>query len=73
MKTRIEIIDNREITVLSADEGMEFIRKHDKLSMGAEIWLGIDYSTGVAREDRPDYYEEVAIEEQIQTTNSLIE
>lgn len=38
---------------------MVFRRIHDGLIMGDEIELGIDYSTGEAREDKPEYYEEI--------------
>lgn len=48
-----------------ADEGMTFKRKHDGFIMGQEIALGIDYSTGVARVDKPEYYEQIRDESAI--------
>lgn len=36
-----------------------FRRIHDGFIMGKEIVLGKDYSTGIEREDLPEYYEEV--------------
>ena len=48
--------ENNRIT---ASEGMTFVRIHDGFEMGKEIYLGIDYSTGEPREDKPEYYEEV--------------
>jgi hypothetical protein len=42
-----------------AQPGNIFRRIHDKFIMGIEINLGYDYSTGVPREDLPEYYEEI--------------
>jgi len=39
--------------------GNIFRRIHDGMSMGEEIYLGIDYSTGTPRLDLPEYYEEI--------------
>ena len=50
---------------LTADEGKTFIRIHDGYDMGSGIQLGIDTSTGEAREDKVEYYEEVDIPEEI--------
>jgi hypothetical protein len=36
-----------------------FKRIHDGFIMGTEILLGKDYSTGVERDDLPEYYEEI--------------
>jgi hypothetical protein len=47
--------------IITASEGMTFVRLHDGFEMGEEIYLGIDFSTGEPREDRPDFYKEVAI------------
>ena len=49
------IQENNKIT---ASEGMTFVRIHDGFEMGEEIYLGIDYSTGEPREDKPEYYRE---------------
>jgi hypothetical protein len=59
MTTEIVNIHNRDITVIRADEGKVFRRKHDGFVMGNEIFLGNDYSTGTARQDLPEYYEEI--------------
>lgn len=59
MTTEIVNIYNRDVTVMRADEGKVFRRKHDGFIMGNEIFLGNDYSTGTARQDLPEYYEEI--------------
>ena len=59
MTTEIVNINNQDVTVMRADEGKVFRRKHDGFIMGNEIFLGIDYSTGTARQDLPEYYEEI--------------
>lgn len=46
-----------------ASEGKIFKRLSDNRIAGTEICLGIDYSTGVPREDLPEYYEEVELTE----------
>ena len=50
---------------LIADEGKTFIRIHDGYDMGNGIQLGIDMSTGVPREDKVEYYEEVDAPEDV--------
>lgn len=40
-----------------ASEGKVYRRVHDGFIMGAEIFLGVDFSTGTPREDREEYYE----------------
>ena len=45
---------------IEAKEGFTFKRIHDGFIMGEIIYLGIDYSTGEPREDKAEYYEEVA-------------
>lgn len=46
-----------------ADEGKIFVRIHDNFKMSNEITLGYDYSTGVKREDKAEYYrQEIAPE-----------
>ena len=45
---------------IEAKEGFTFKRTHDGFIMGKIIYLGIDYSTGEPREDKAEYYEEVA-------------
>ena len=44
---------------IKAQTGKVFRRIHDGFVMGNEIYLGIDYSTGEPREDKPEYYEEI--------------
>jgi len=51
---------------IKATEGKTFKRIHDGFIMGSEIALGIDYSTGTPREDKPEYYEEA---EEIKSVN----
>ena len=43
---------------ITAESGYTFVRIHDGFEMGEEIYLGIDYSTGEPREDKPEYYRE---------------
>lgn len=44
-----------------AEEGKIFVRIHDNFRMSDKITLGYDYSTGVKREDKEEYYrQEVA-------------
>ncbi len=45
--------------IITAEKGKVFRRIHDEVLMGDTIDLGIDYSTGEAREDLPEYYEEI--------------
>lgn len=59
MTIKIVNIYNRKITVIRADEGKVFRRKHDGFIMGNEIFLGKDYSLGYERKDLPEYYEEI--------------
>ena len=51
----------QENNIIIASEGMTFVRIHDGFEMGDEIYLGIDYSTGEPREDKPEYYKEQSI------------
>ena len=44
---------------ITAQEGKVFRRIIDGLIFGSEIYLGVDYSTGTAREDKAEYYEEI--------------
>jgi hypothetical protein len=45
---------------IEAKEGFTFKRIHGGFMMRKIIYLGIDYSTGEPREDKPEYYEEAA-------------
>lgn len=47
------------MNVIKAEEGKIYRRKHDQMLFGDTIYLGIDYSTGVAREDLEEYYEQI--------------
>ncbi len=48
---------------ITAQDGYIFVRIHDGFKMSNEIVLGYDYSTGVKREDKEEYYrQEVAPE-----------
>lgn len=51
MTTEIVKIYNQDVTVIRADEGKVFRRKHDGFIMGNEIFLGNDYSLGYERVD----------------------
>ncbi len=64
MTIEIVNINNRDTTVIRADEGKVFRRKHDGLIMGNEIFLGNDYSLGYERVDLPEYYEEIEVPEE---------
>jgi hypothetical protein len=56
-----------DIEKIIAEEGMVFQRIHDSMMFGNEIYLGIDYSTGTAREDKAEYYEQVPKPERDET------
>lgn len=45
--------------IMKAKNGYVYQRIHDALIMGDEIILGIDYSTGIARIDKSEYYQEI--------------
>lgn len=64
MRTKTTNINNKDVVVLVAGEGMTIIRKHDNVDMGNSVYLGIDYSTGTPREDKIEYYAEVPIDDQ---------
>ena len=44
---------------ITATTGKVFRRIVDGLIFGNEIYLGVDYSTGEARSDKTDNYEEI--------------
>ncbi len=46
-----------------AEEGKIFVRIHDNFKMSNEITLGYDYSTGIKREDKEEYYRQEAAPE----------
>ena len=64
MTVEIKNIHDQDITVIRADEGKVFRRKHDGLIMGNEIFLGNDYSLGYERKDLLEYYEEIEMPEE---------
>jgi len=52
---------------ITAQEGYIFVRIHDGFKMSNEITLGYDFSTGVKRQDKIEYYrEEPMTEEELQ-------
>lgn len=55
------------MNTITSNEGKVFRRIHDGFLMDTIIFLGIDYSTGIPREDLPEYYEEIdkPIEEEL--------
>ena len=57
---------------ITAEKGKVFRRIVDGLIFGNEIYLGIDYSTGEAREDLPEYYEEVEAEMTLEAEQQAI-
>ena len=56
---------------ITAQQGKVFRRIIDGLMFGSEIYLGVDYSTGEARPDKAEYYEEID-EPQTDTDNEQI-
>lgn len=48
-----------EIRHIVADPGYVFVRNHDGMVFGNEIYLGYDYSLGFRRVDQPEYYTQV--------------
>ena len=55
---------------IKAKENHIFVRIHDNFKMSNEITLGYDYSSGVKREDKEEYYrQEVAPETEIENDN----
>lgn len=49
-----------DIKVIKAETGMVFQRIHDGMIFGDEIYLGMDYSTGEKRQDKEEYYCQIA-------------
>ena len=47
------------MTIIKAQHNNVFRRKHDGVLFGNEINLGLDFSTGVERQDLAEYYEEI--------------
>ncbi len=46
-------------TVVYAEEGNVFQRKHDGLIMGSKLSLGYDYSLGFRRIDKVEFYKQI--------------
>ena len=44
---------------ITANSGNVFRRIHDGVIFSNVLHLGKDYSTGIARDDLPEYYEEI--------------
>ena len=57
--------------IITADTGNIFRRIHDGFIMGSEIALGYDYSTGIARQDLPEYYEQIEDTTELTDTETL--
>ena len=57
---------------ITATTGKVFKRIIDGLIFGNEIYLGIDYSTGEAREDKSEYYEEIEAEMTLEAEQQAI-
>ena len=49
---------------ITADKGYQFVRIHDNFEMGTKIHLGFDYSTGVKRPDKEEYYKQELLPEE---------
>lgn len=47
------------MTLITAQHNNVFRRKHDGVLFGNEIVLGLDFSTGIERQDLAEYYEEI--------------
>ena len=47
-------------TIIYAEEGKIFKRKHDNFMMGSKLSLGYDYSLGFRRIDKEVFYEQVS-------------
>ena len=45
--------------IITAEEGKVFQRIHDGFIFDKEINLGFDYSTGIKREDKEEYYTQI--------------
>ena len=56
---------------ITAETGKVFRRIHDGFVMSNEIYLGYDFSTGIKRQDLPEYYEQVDDETEIDDTEAL--
>lgn len=48
-----------ELNIITASDGNVFMRIHDGVIFGKQIYLGIDFSTCEPREDKREYYIEV--------------
>ncbi len=44
---------------IEAKDGYTYVRIHDNFNMGDTIYLGYDYSTGVKRLDKEEYYKQI--------------
>jgi len=47
------------MSTIKASQNNIFKRIHDEVLFGEEIVLGLDFSTGIERQDLPEYYEEI--------------
>ena len=56
--------------IIKAQEGKVFKRLHDGYIMGEEIHLGFDFSTGIKRQDKEEYYTEIDKPEELNLLES---
>ena len=49
---------------ITAKEKHVFVRNHDNFRMSNEIHLGYDFSTGIKRQDKIEYYREEPMTEE---------
>ena len=63
------LFEKKEPTKITADADKVFMRKYDGFIMGNEVVLGIDFSTGEAREDKLEYYEQIdaPVDDEVET------
>jgi hypothetical protein len=59
MKTDKINIGGIDYSMLIADEGKVIVRIHDEFVFDGSPVLGVDFSTGVARTDKQEYYKEI--------------
>jgi len=63
MKIDTITLNGNEFVRITATVGFKLRRLHDQFIFGTEVVLGLDFSTGIERQDLPEYYEEILITE----------